>query len=100
MASGSPDSTPDFTTLYGTHNLTPTMAAKLWTVAVSVGDAFAEGMGDLWLDDLPTVAKQFADDAFVAAFASRVESRYSSPSNARWRGAMQAPSVSVAVGAG
>jgi len=73
MASGGPDGTPDFTALYGTLKLTPPMAAKLWTVAVSIGDAFAEGMGEMWLDDLPTVAKQFADAAFVAAFAARFE---------------------------
>lgn len=30
-------------------------------------------MGGIWLDDLPIVAKQFPDDAFVTAFAERFE---------------------------
>ncbi|MEJ7764692.1 MAG: hypothetical protein WKF86_04285 [Acidimicrobiales bacterium] len=49
------------------------MAAKLWTVAVMIGDSFAEGMGEMWLDDFPTVAKQFTDEAFIGAFAARFE---------------------------
>jgi len=73
MANGDGDEVPDFATLYGTLDLSPTMAAKLWTVAVMIGDSFTEGMGEIWLADLPTVAKQFADEAFIAAFAARFE---------------------------
>jgi hypothetical protein len=67
------EGTPDFEVIYGSSRLTPVMAARLWTVALSISDAFAEDMGEMWLDDLPNVAKRFADDEFVAAFAARFE---------------------------
>jgi len=73
MANGGEEDVPDFARLYGTLDLPPRMAAKLWTVAEMIGDSFIAGIGEMWLEELPTVAKQFTDEAFIAAFAARFE---------------------------
>lgn len=73
MSESRSDGAPDFERLYGAKPLTAGMAARLWTVATLISDAFADDMGEIWLEDLPVVAKRYADEAFVAAFAARFE---------------------------
>jgi hypothetical protein len=49
------------------------MAARLWVVAQLAHDAFRQGQADMWLEQLPSVARPHADERFVAAFGSRFD---------------------------
>lgn len=64
---------PDFASLYDASPLAPRMAARLWVVAQLAHDAFRQGMADMWLEQLPTVAGPHVDERFVAAFGSRFD---------------------------
>ncbi|QGG96241.1 hypothetical protein [Actinomarinicola tropica] len=69
-----PADAPDFATLYASTPLAPRMAARLWDVAGLILDELRDDdMAEMWIDELPIVARPYLDDRFIAAFASRFE---------------------------
>lgn len=67
-----PDSpVPDFESLYGNGLITARMAARLWYVADCIEGMYFDGMAELWLDQLPRIAKFHIDDQFTTAFGQR-----------------------------
>lgn len=64
---------PDFATIYRNSALAPRMAARLWAAAEIAYDEFSSGSFEARLDDLPRLARLYADDEFIAAFRARFD---------------------------
>ncbi|MDQ4069881.1 MAG: hypothetical protein M3203_10500 [Actinomycetota bacterium] len=63
---------PDFAVIYGGEaQLTPRMAAHLWSAALFIADTYREGdQLDLLRRELPPVARRLTDDAWMRRFVS------------------------------
>jgi hypothetical protein len=57
-----PEEQPDFEALYGNRRLTSRMAARLWTVALYVSDAFRQGPHDRQHDRRVRKSKDLLND--------------------------------------